>query len=104
MIKLITDKDSVSEAGAIIENGSIRPYKVIDLSDSVDHVRHLRDQYDESKAKNMHLLASVPADLVENVRIINKFPIGPEGVKAAIHEVVRMVKRGELEAFKVHGA
>ena len=52
----------------------------------------------------MHLLASVPADLLENVRIINKFPIGPEGVKAAIHEVVRMVKSGELEAFRVHGA
>lgn len=103
-MKLITDKDTTAEAGAIIENGCIRPYKVVDLTDSVEHVRHLRDQYESSKAKNMHLLASVPADLLENVRIINKFPIGPEGVKAAIHEVVRMVKSGELEAFRVHGA
>jgi len=102
-IKLINSTDD-GEAGAIIENGTIRPYKIVDLSDSIEHARHLRDQYDESKAKNMHMLASVPVDLVENIRIINKFPIGAEGFKAAIHEVVRMVKSGELEAFKIHGA
>lgn len=104
MIKLITEKDDVSEAGAYIENGCIRPYKHVDLTDFLEDVRRTREAYDPSKAKNMHHIASVDADVIENIRLLRKYPTGPEGVKLAIAEVVRMVKNGELGAFRIHGA
>lgn len=104
MIKLITEKDDVSEAGAYIENGHIRAYKHVDLTDFLEGVKRTRDAYDPSKAKNMHHIASVDADVIENIRLLRQYPIGPEGIKLAIAEVVRMVKSGELGAFRIHGA
>lgn len=103
-MKYIHDKDSISEAGVIIENGHIQPYKHIDLSGNIEYVKALRDQYDPSKAKNMHHIASVEADLIENIRLLKGYPITAEGQKLALKEVVRMVKSGELGAFRVHGA
>lgn len=104
MIKLVTEKDEVSEAGAYIENGCIQAYKHVDLTHFLEDVRKTREAYDPSKAKNMHHIASVDADVIENIRLLKKYPTGPEGVKLAIAEVVRMVKSGELGAFRIHGA
>lgn len=104
MIKLINDKDDYSEAGVYIENGHIRPYKNVDLTEFLKDVKHTRDSYDPSKAKNFHHIASVDADVIENIRLINKYPNNAEGLKLAIKEVARLVKNGELGAFRIHGA
>ncbi len=103
-MKLILEKDDVSEAGAFIENGCIQAYKNVDLTEFLKDVKRTRDAYDPSLAKNMHHIASVDADVIENIRILKKYPQGPEGNKLAVKEVVRMVKSGELGAFRIHGA
>jgi len=59
MIKLINEKDEVSEAGAYIQNGHIQAYKNIDLTDFLEDVKKTRELYDPSRAKNMHHIASV---------------------------------------------
>ena len=104
MIKLINDKDAYSEAGAYIENGTIRPYKNVDLTEFMKDVRQTREAYDPSKAKNFHHIASVDADVIENIRLLRKYPNNAEGFKLAIKEVVKLVKSGELGAFRIHGA
>lgn len=104
MIKLVTDKDEVSEAGAYIKDGHIQAFKHVDLTGFLEDVRRTRAAYDPSLAKNMHHIASVDADVIENIRLLNKYPATPEGNKLAVKEVVRMVKSGELGAFRIHGA
>jgi hypothetical protein len=104
MIKYVYDKEEGSEAGVLIENGHIQPYKHVDLTASLEYAKMHRDAYDPAKAKNMHHIGSVDADVIENVRLLNKWPMGPEGTNLAVKEVVRMIKSGELGAFRVHGA
>jgi hypothetical protein len=103
-MKYVYDKEVGSEAGVIIENGHIQPYKHVSLDANLEHVRMLRGQYDPSKAKNMHLIGSVHPDVIENVRLLRQYPAGPEGVKLAVEEVARMIESGELGAFRIHGA
>lgn len=103
-MKIITEKTDVGEAGAIIENGHIQAYKTVDMSGLIDHVQKLREVYDPTEHRHFHHLARLDYDVIENIRITNKFPVGVDGFNMAVKEAARMVKSGELAAFRIHGA
>lgn len=104
MMRVINSKDSNSEAGVYIENGVMTPYKNIDLTQFLKDLREYKEQYDPSKAKNMHHIARLEGDIVENIRIINKYPQSEEGWNLAVKKAVEMVKNGDLKIFAVHDA
>ena len=103
-MKLINSKDKNIEAGAHIENGMITPYTNVDLTDFMKDLAEYKEQYDPSKAKDMHHIARLEANVIENIRILKGYPANQEGFNLAVKEAVRMVKNGELKAFAVHDA
>ena len=103
MIKLINQQTDVSQAGAYIENGMITAFKTVDLDPFLEDVKRFREEYNAGdKPKDMHHVARLEADVIENIRIHNKWPPNQEGFKMAVKEAVRMVRSGELEAFRIH--
>ncbi len=103
-MKLINSSTDVSEAGAYIENGTITPYKNVDLTGFMEDLKAYKDCYDPKKAKDMHHIARFEADVIENIRILKKFPANQEGFQLALKEAIKMVRSGELSAFAVHDA
>lgn len=104
MIKVITEKTDTTEAGSYIENGRIQSYKTVNMDGLIDHVKQLREDYDPTQHKHFHHLARLDYDIIENIRITNRFPVGPDGFNMAVKEAARMVKSGELSVFRIHGA
>lgn len=101
-MKVLYDKTKDRESGVLIKDGVMTPYTKVDLSGFVDNLKAYRDVYNDSKPKNMHHVASIPWDVIENIRIANKFPLSREGHDLALKECIRMVKSGEMGAFKIH--
>ena len=103
-MKLINSDNGLIQSGAHIENGVITPYTNVDLTEFMKDLADYKDNYDKTKAKDMHHIARFEANVIENIRIAKKYPANQEGFNLAVKEAVRMVKSGELKAFAVHDA
>ncbi len=102
-MKIINTQDQNHQAGAIIKDGTITAFNTVKLDDFLKDVETFREDYHAGEApKDMHHIARFEASVIENIRITNGWPQGPEGSKLAIKEAVRMVKSGELKAFAIH--
>lgn len=105
MKKVILDQTEAGKSGAFIEeDGTIRQFNSIDLDAAKKQVQDMRDIYHHNNKSDFWLLGEVPYELVDHVRITNKIPNTPEGRDEAIRIVAAMLKNGELNEFRVHGA
>lgn len=101
-MKVLYDKNKNRESGVMIKEGVMTPYTKVDLTDFLDDVKAYREVYNNNAPKNMHHLASIPVDVIENVRITKGYPCDRHGHDLALQECIRMVKSGEMGAFKIH--
>jgi hypothetical protein len=103
MINLINSKSDTHLSGAIIKDGTITAVNKVNLDPFLEEVARFREDYHNGeKPKDMHHIARFEASVLENIRLLNKWPATQEGQKLALKEALRMVKTGELKAFAIH--
>ncbi len=101
-MKVLYENSKNRESGVLIKDGVMTPYEKVDLTDFLDEHKAYKEVYNNQKPKHLHHLASIPYAVIENVRLLKKYPADNHGRDLALKECIRMVKSGEMGAFAVH--
>lgn len=101
-MRISLENTGATESGAHIKDGVAHLYSSIDLSKAKKLVEWEREAY--RPEGGVRFLGSVPWEVIEAIRLENKWPANKEGRDKALQATVDRLRSGELREFQVHGA